>query len=231
MKSIGSIVALAGIICIVNAASAAVIEYNYTLRPPSDGGGQPHDMYDLDHAKYYFWGMEWDVPSDQTIVGASLTFYNIWDWKIENDDSLKVDLIDSATDSRVAAKFGGTRSRAWRTYLGALGRHDNALLQGTDNQTTPRRCRRVGYRLENWNDPEGGRARDFNLVVPIPGTLFGWLSDGNFGFGIDPDCHYYNDRIGLTIRTEHRVPDAGSTATLLGLAIAGIGLIRRRLTA
>ena len=38
-------------------------------------------------------------------------------------------------------------------------------------------------------------------------SYFSWLSDGNFGFGIDPDCHYYNDGITFNITTTHEAPE------------------------
>ena len=51
------------------AANAAV----YTFTPADK------DLGDLDHTKFYSWGINW-THSSETITGATLKIFNIWDW-------------------------------------------------------------------------------------------------------------------------------------------------------
>lgn len=213
--------------------------------PTADQG---YDIYDLDHYKYYFWGLKYTVPAGEQITAAKLTFYNLDDWTTEKpdpgSDRLYIDLFNSATDSGVGAKFGS----AWNTYLTQFNNTGDAVAVKGDNQTKTDALGGLGgYRLGTGNgnskfqffgtagtagagywydddDPSGPR----NLEIDIPSALFGWMSDGNFGVGLDPDCHYYNTKIELVITT-CRVPDGGATAMLLGMVLMGMSALRRRL--
>jgi hypothetical protein len=92
-----------------------------------------------------------------------------------------------------------------------------------------------------WNDPAGGAAagsinltytfdNTLNTSLDEPDSLIGILTayalNGSFGFGIDPDCHYYNDGITFTVTTEP-VPEP-TTILLLGLGLVGLAGIRRK---
>ena len=59
-------------------------------------------------------------------------------------------------------------------------------------------------------------------------TVVDYYQD-DFGFGFDPDCHYYNDGVSFVIRTAAAsVPEGGSTLALMGAAlIAALGVRRR----
>jgi hypothetical protein len=158
----------------------------YTFSPA------PSDLNDLDHNSYYTWGTNWSLPSHEKITGATLTYYNIWDWQIETDH-LYTHLLNSATAGVVSIWDGE-------------GGGDNFSGQG--------------LLLGDWNDPIGGYPRNFALVYDIDSSYFSWLSDGNFGFGIDPDCHYYNEGIQFKITTTH-APEP-STMLLLGSGLLGL---------
>ena len=43
------------------------------------------DMGDLDHGKYYKWGINWSTPVGEDIVSARLTFTNIYNWAWERN--------------------------------------------------------------------------------------------------------------------------------------------------
>ena len=45
----------------------------YTFQP-NDGAGDPDDLWDLEHRKYYSWGVDWSIPTGEKIVGAKLFF-------------------------------------------------------------------------------------------------------------------------------------------------------------
>jgi len=120
---------------------------------------------------------------------------------------------------------------------------DNVILDYFDGQ---------GVQLTTWTDPKGGSngayaidfRYDFNAAQIAAMTSY--INDGrpvdvtntnskkyygDFGIAFDPDCHYFNDGVTLTITTGRRnVPDGGSTAVLAGVGLLSMAALRRKLT-
>lgn len=177
------------------------------------------DLADLPHAKWYTWGINFTVPDGETITGAVLTYHNIYDWRVE-PDRLSTHLLDNPRS--------GIRS-GYDT--------DN----GTDYFATTYSGPHV--LVGNWSDPGGGYPTGFDLVYdfsvlglldelnayaatpwPAPDGTRRWV---NFGFGIDPDCHYYNCGITFEITTSPIIPVPGAIL-LGGIGVALVGWLRRK---
>lgn len=156
----------------------------------------PSDLWGLDHRYYYEWGIDWPLPEAEIIIGATLLFDNIDNWDHSELNYLHVTLLDTS---------------------------NAGVTENYDNDDMEDHFKGQGYWLGTYSDPGPGTE---DIEFNIPASRFSWLSDGNFGFGIDPDCHYWNDGIYFTIETSV-IPEP-ATLSLLGLGLLGLVGLRKR---
>lgn len=157
---------------------------------------------DLDHSYYYVWGQNWTIPDGEQIVGAYLFFDDIRNWDT-NPNDLYVHLLDNA--------LTGLRSY-WDNQTGG-----DSFASWSDQ-----------ILLFHWEDlPSLSQDLYYYFTPSQIDTLTGYLGNSNFGLGFDPDCHYWNNGITLTIETS-TAPIPGAIF-LLGSGLAGLAGIRRRL--
>jgi hypothetical protein len=157
------------------------------------------DIQDLTHQKYYIWGIDWTVPAGETITKASLTISDLHNWD-SNYNILHVHLLDNAT---VGLNWG-------YDWQGGGDYFDNVYSEDHTQL----------FELENV-PPTPPTTYTYNFNQAQIAALKDYLQDGNFGIGMDPDCHYYNTGVDLQIGTV--IPAPGSM--LLG--IIGLAMIVR----
>lgn len=185
-----------GILLLVLSLSNAVWALSSYTFSPNDGSGDLDDLWDLDHGKAYTWGMNFQLQENEAIVGATLSFDGIYNWRNE-PNTLWVHLLDSAP---LGAKQLPDYNPNASDYFAGQGME---LFAWTDERFSP-------------------QALSYDFTEDALAMLSDYVSDGIFGFGFDPDCHFYNKGITLTIETAIQTAAVPEPTTLL---LVGVGLL------
>lgn len=244
------------------ATHAAGYAYSTTIFRPDDKEGDRDDMFDLDHHYAYTWGISTAVTGnglntysglkDQLKVGSgwsidsvTLTFKDIWDWVVEPNDRLWVNLLDtnytgnSNKDLKKGVRaFQDNADDIESTAAGAnyFNNKGTALSSWTASNGT---SGTGGY----WTDPNGGNEHKktdvtFTFTGSQISALITYINNGgatsgstgyaDFGLAFDPDCHYYNTGVELTVVTKkYYVPEGGASVAFLGAGLIAVTTLRR----
>ena len=160
------------------------------------------DLGDLEHGYAYTWGIQQTIPSNAEVQAASLFFDNIRDWTTE-PNVLYIHLLDSAP-------------------LGIRKLTDNGSGDYFNGQGTV---------LTVYNNlPATAQDKLYVFSDAQVDILNDYLADGVFGLAFDPDCHFYNDgvKLTLTVGTTGSLSYVPEPATMAFLTVGGGLMLFRR---
>ncbi len=184
-----------------SAAADPGYDLTYTFQPSDP------DMQDLPHKYYYEWRIEWSPPGGLEVISAELSIDDLYDWKWE-PDILYFQLLDHTTTTQERKRYwdGHGGSDAFANYHLAPKNIDHLLLA-------------------TYSDPQGGWANREDWTYTFTDAQVAALNDyiandAVFGLGLDPDCHYYNSGITLTVQVTPELPPSA----LLGLSMLPLGI-------
>ncbi len=155
----------------------------------------PVDLDDLDHHLVYTWRLDNINLNNVDVTSASLTFTNIANWD-SNINVLHIHLLDTAINPGVASfvddptdsspvtdltdDFVSTRFHNSPGWLVAAGTKDTLL--GNPSFTTT------------------ATTYTINFTASQLAALKDYIANGHdIAFGLDPDCHFFNDGITFTM--------------------------------
>jgi hypothetical protein len=176
----------------------------------------------LDHHRAYTWRIDNVNLAGKTITGATLTFRNISNWDT-NPNMLFVHLLDSAKNAGISSFIDASgapvpSSQIADNFAGSLYSSNPLVNAGTANVF-----------LASRSFSTVATTFTVNFTASQLQALNSYFQNGNnIAFGIDPDCHFWNNGIVFQFTTEPSSVPEPMTLTLLGTGMAGLYLKRRR---
>jgi PEP-CTERM motif-containing protein len=214
---------LAAIIVVAAPITTFADTFTFEAPPtaPNEGNGGPR-QFDLDHHRAYTWRIDNVNLAGKTITGATLTFKNISNWDT-NPNMLFVHLLDSAKNAGISSFIDASgspvpSSQIADNFAGSLFSSNPLVNAGT-----------ASVLLASRSFTTVATTFTITFTASQLQALNSYFQNGNnVAFGIDPDCHFWNNGIVFKFTTEPSAVPEPMTLALLGTGIAGFYLKRRR---
>lgn len=209
--------AVAFIAAVAFAAQAKATLVSYTPTPV--------DLNDLDHHSVYTWRIDNINLNGGTVSSASLTFTNIANWD-NNANILHIWLLDTAKNAGVSSFIDDPTNSSPVTDMtddflsNRFHSNSNWLVANGTNQ--------LFLADKSFTTTPG--TYTINFTPAQLAILQSYIANGkNIAFGIDPDCHFFNDGVKFTMNITP-VPEMNALFPLIGLlaAVSSTHFLRRR---
>jgi PEP-CTERM motif len=191
-------------------------------------------LEDLAHGTDYTWKVDngsWSIPANEYIVSAYLDITALNNWLEPEADYMNIYLLNNpySTPTHWPTKSLLTTfmDQNWytQTYQDWEIIGQTCTGSGRHRHCTPKYGWVTKTRTVN-------PAEDFQYYLTSGqiALLIQYLSDGKFGIGFDPNCHYDDTGMTFTIVTA-KIPQVPEPATmlLLGLGLVGLAGARRKI--
>ena len=188
------------------------------------------DMYDLDHTGAYLWTINSSALVGKTILSASLFIDNIRDWKIESNDVLFIRLLNGSPFSPGVNPGGNIHTYVDNQASGDFFKDNAYGTVGVNNDSLIAYHDLLPYTTQQLNS---GASTDltYNFNANQIAKLMTFAGDGKFAMSFDPDCHYFNDGIKLSITTAPPAPPSvpePASMLMMGAGLLALAGLRKR---
>jgi hypothetical protein len=214
------LIAAAVVLALPAIASADVITFQAPATGANQGNGGPN-QFNLDHTDAYTWRISGVNLAGKSITSATITFHNISNWD-SNPNRLFVHLLDTARNGGVASfqdapnqtpvidindDFAGTR------FL-----NNPLVASGTANTFLTSQS----FTMTATNYVYTFTADQLQVLSAY------FLNGGDIAFGLDPDCHFWNNGIVFSFTTAATPTPEPASLALLATGLAGLYYKRKR---